>query len=122
MKRKKKKNEDDKVNEGFIVDGAGPEGLSCVFEDDGETGYLYVYEEHGKGILKHLQIYSRAENLNVHESDVHVMWSADGTKCGVTLWGGFRGIIDIKNEREVSTRVTHRHSPSITDQQWLNGF
>jgi hypothetical protein len=106
----------------FIVDEPGPEGLSCVFEDDGETGYLYIYDEDGRGILTHLRIYSNSEKLSVQEPDVQVIWSADGSKCGVVIWGGIRGIIDTVRRQEFRSNVEDRNSPSISDPQWLEGF
>jgi len=33
--------------QGFIVEAEGPNGIFGVFEDDGETGYLYIYEPDG---------------------------------------------------------------------------
>ena len=47
----------------FILDKVGPSGLACGFEDDGETGYLYLYDPNGRGVLEDLQIYNRAGEL-----------------------------------------------------------
>ena len=69
----------------FILDKVGPSGLACVFEDDGETGYLYLYDPNGRGVLEDLQIYNRAGELKVNEKDVQVVWSTDGSKCGVDM-------------------------------------
>lgn len=55
---------------GFIVDDVGPEGLACVFEDDRETGYLYLYSPDDRGVLDDLHIYTRSENLNVTQDSV----------------------------------------------------
>lgn len=106
----------------FIVDELGPNGLFAVFEDDGETGYLYVYEQDGKGVMKHLKIYSSARKLNVQEGDVQVIWSERGDKCGVVVWGGVRGIIDLAHDQEAASSVDDRQSPPITDPKWLAGF
>jgi hypothetical protein len=106
----------------FIVDEPGPKNLFGVFEDDGETGYLYIYDEDGKGILKHLRIYGTAEKLSIQEPDVQVIWSTDGSKCGVVIWGGIRGIIDTARSQELRSDFEDRNSPPISDPQWLEGF
>ena len=106
----------------FIVDKAGPNGFVCVFEDDGETGYLYLYEPEGDGVIKHLQIYDAAKDLNVSEQDVKVVWSSDEKKCGVIIWGGLRGIIDLERNREGRAKLESRESPPIDDREWLRGF
>lgn len=71
----------------FIVDAVGPHGLAGVFEDDGDTGYLYLYEQDGRGVLEALQIYNCSKELNVDENDVTVIWSSDGNSveslCGM---------------------------------------
>ena len=75
----------------FVSDSGGPEEYVCCFEDDGETGYLYVSDRKHKEIVEHLQIYNNSPQLGVKESDVEVVWSGDRTKCGVRIWGGMRG-------------------------------
>jgi hypothetical protein len=49
----------------FVTEAAGPQGLFGVFEDDGETGYLYLYEPGGREVFQHLHIYDRTPNLLV---------------------------------------------------------
>ncbi len=79
----------------FVTEAAGPQGLFGVFEDDGDTGYFYLYEPGGREVFQHLHIYDRKPNLPVQEQDVRVVWSEDlGTtierqqrshKCGAGL-------------------------------------
>ena len=106
----------------FILDKVGPSGLACVFEDDGETGYLYLYDPNGRGVLEDLQIYNRAGELKVNEKDVQVVWSTDGSKCGVRIWNGMRGIIHIRRKEKGRAKLESRDSPPITDPEWLAGF
>ena len=49
--------------------------LFGVFEDDGETGYLYFYEPGGREVFQHLHIYDRSPKLPIQEQDVRVVWS-----------------------------------------------
>jgi len=79
--------------QGFIVEAKGPNGVFGVFEDDGETGYLYLYEPEGARIIPHLHIYDRSKlPTTIEETDVTVDW--DGNKCSVAIQGSHRGTIE----------------------------
>ena len=106
----------------FVADDRGPEEYVGFFEDDGETGYLYVSDRSERTIVRHLQIYANSAQLNVTEDDVSVVWSNDLKKCGVLIWGEMRGIIDISGGTEHRTFVENRVSPPIRDRVWLKGF
>lgn len=106
----------------FTVNDVGPNGLEGVFEDDGETGYFYLYDENSRGILDDLHIYTRAENIDVTENDVAVLWSADGSKCGVLIRHGMYGIFDIRSNRKIAVKFESTDSPPITDREWLISF
>jgi hypothetical protein len=107
---------------GFILDAAGPDGLSVVFEDDGETGYLYLYEPDGRGVVRDLHIYNRTDEVQPSETDVHCKWSTDMTRCGVFVWGVLRGVLDVANGTETRIPILERASQGITDSRWLAGF
>jgi hypothetical protein len=73
--------------QGFIVEAKGPNGVFGVFEDDGETGYLYIYEPE-----QHLHIYDRRTlPALLEKTDVSVDW--DGNKCMVAIHGSHQGTI-----------------------------
>lgn len=105
----------------IIVDREGPKGIFGVFEDDGETGYLYIYKPE-EGIQRHLHIYDRVPELNICAEDVRVSWSRDFSKCGVVIWGKMRGIIDLKKGVEGRVWLDSPNSPGIDDPNWLSGF
>ena len=107
---------------GFIVESVGPPKLFGVFGDDGETGYLYIYEQPGQGVVRHLHIYDRGRHVQVKEEEVAVKWSSDLKKCGVYIWGKMRGIIDVVDNREGRVWLESRQTPGIGDKQWLEGF
>jgi len=107
---------------GFLKDAVGPKGLFAVFEDDGETGYLYLYEPNGRGVISHLRIYVRSPEVNVAEKDVSVEWSEGFTKYGVRIWGKFRGIVDVCSSRDVRILLEGKHTLGISDSSWLDGF
>lgn len=106
----------------FVVEAAGPQGLFGVFEDDGETGYMYLYEPGGREVFKHLHIYDRRPDLQVQEPDVRVAWSEDFSKLGVMIWGKMRGIINVATDQEGRVWLEDRNTPGIGDTEWLKGF
>ena len=108
--------------DGFTKEASGPNGIFGVFDDDGETGYLYLYEPHGRGIFAHVRVYSEAQSLKVIESDVVVQWSFDLGKCGVTIWGKMRAIIYLQSGQSGRVLIENRGSPGIGDNEWLSGF
>jgi hypothetical protein len=106
----------------FIVYAIGPHEQAAVFEDDGESGYLYLYSSQEQTVVRYLHIYDRANTLAVARKDVQVMWSKDVTKCGVAIWDKMRGIIDVGSDREGRVWLESRDTPGIGDTQWLEGF
>ena len=106
----------------FVSDVVGPESYVGFFEDDGESGYLYVSDRTTNVVIKHLQIYDCANILKVREEDVRVVWSVNGTKCAVSIWDGIRGIIDLAKGVEGRAKLTSRSTPPISDSAWLSGF
>ena len=106
----------------FVADTEGPGDYACFFEDDGETGYLYLSDRKLNKVVRHLQIYTDAEAINPEEQDISVVWSSDGKKCGVIIFNGMRGIIDVEKGIEGRSKMTDRSSPPIQNRDWLSGF
>jgi len=69
--------------EGFIAECQGPFGLFGVFEDDGDTGYLYLYD--GKEILEHHWVYNRRSDNQATESNTEVSWSDEDQEFVVKI-------------------------------------
>lgn len=110
------------IETNFISEAAGPDGMFAVFEDDGATGYLYAYKADENSILRHVHIYDRSPQLNVRAEQVQVLWSEEGSKCGVSIWERMRGIIDLGKGREGRVWLETRDTPGIGDAEWLRGF
>jgi hypothetical protein len=108
--------------DGFIVDAAGPPPLFGVFEDDGTTGYLYVYDTLADKILRDCHVYNCSDALEIEEREVDVVWSVDHGKCGVVILGQVRAIIDLAVKRQCRAGLTTRDSPGIRDREWISGF
>jgi hypothetical protein len=111
-----------KLTSEFGIEAAGRQGLFGVFEDDGDTGYLYLYEPGGREVFGHLHVYDRNPNLPVQEGDVRVLWSDDLSKVGVLIWGKMRGIVNVVTGQEGRVWLENRNTPGIGDTEWLKGF
>lgn len=111
------------IETNFICYEKSPQGsIFAVFEDEGVTGYLYVYDPEQRIVTRHLHLYDRSERLPVFPADVHVLWSQQGNKCAVEIWGKMRGIVDLEKGREGRVWLQNRDTPGITDADWLSGF
>lgn len=94
----------------------------AIFEDDGDTGYLYLYASKTQEIMKHLHLYDHNPQLALSSQDIEVLWSTDESKCSVEIWSEIRGIIDLRRNREGRAWLKDRTTPGIDDQDWLEGF
>lgn len=110
------------IETNFIVYDKGPDDFFAVFEDDGDSGCLYLYGREHQRILEHVHVYDRSEKLNVTLQDVQILWTKDGAKCGVIIWDKMRAIIDRQKSRPGRVWMEDRNTPGIADQEWLNGF
>ena len=88
---------------------------AAVFEDDGETGYLYVYSVAAAAVQTHVHVYDRGEALQIEKDRVDVLWSTDESKCAVRIWEQIRGIIDLRMRREGRSWLESRNTPGISD-------
>jgi len=106
----------------FILYASGPKKTFAVFEDDGDSGYLFLYSSAEQTVLRFLHVYDRSPRLDVAPADVQVMWAAGGAKCGVAIWGKMRGIIDLVSGGQGRVWMENRDTPGIGDREWLQGF
>lgn len=97
-------------------------GLAAVFEDDGETGYLYLYDRERHSIRDHVQAYDDSLSLGVLPRDVKVIWASACSKCAISIFGAIRAIIDVRANRTGRAKLTNRSSAGIADKAWLSGF
>ncbi|MBV8757058.1 MAG: DUF2251 domain-containing protein [Deltaproteobacteria bacterium] len=108
-------------SEGFVVEGPGRSSLVAVFEDDGETGFLYVYDCAADKVTTHLHVYDRSPSLVVNEDDVFVTWTSDFSRCGVVIWGEMMGVIDVRTDKRWVTRAVSNGMPGLEGDA-LEGF
>ena len=113
---------DSPVETELVVYEKGPAQLFAVFEDDRDTGYLYILDAAEQKILQRLQVYDDARTLSISPEDVQVVWSEGGNKCGVLIWNEMRGVIDLAEKKEGRVKLENRGTPGIADSDWLRGF
>jgi hypothetical protein len=107
----------------FLVTALDSNGKrAAVFEDEGETGYLYIYSIATAAVQTYVHVYDRNDALQIAKDSVDVLWSTDESKCGVRIWGQMRGIIDLRMRKEGRAWLENRDSPGISDTEWLRGF
>src|SRR5258706_3294827 len=106
----------------FMLDEEGPNGTFAVFSEDEGAGYFFLYRPQTQDVLAQIRVYVCSDGLLVRKEDVQVMWSSDHTKCGVTIWGRMRGVINLSNGHELCIPLVDRDCQGITDPEWLKGF
>ena len=106
----------------FIVSSQGSGSTFAVFEDEGDTGYLYLFSYEDEQVLRCVHVYDRGPNLEVNVDDVAVKWSRDLTKCGATIFGEMHAVIDTLKQSEIRAWLDDSASPGIIDSDWLLGF
>jgi hypothetical protein len=105
----------------FMLYAPGPEGVFAVFEDSAETGRFYLYGAKQHAILKCAHIYNRA-NVLVDEDVVDIGWAADGSACGLAVWGEFRAFLGVSSDLEMRKPVMDAEERGIPASDWPAGF
>jgi len=98
-----------------------PEGIFAVFEDSDQGGWFYLYSAPQKKILKCADIYNRS-NVAVDEDVVDIGWAADGSACGLAVWGEFRAFLGISTDLEIRKPVMNAAEDGIDAKDWPAGF
>ncbi|WP_432210071.1 DUF2251 domain-containing protein [Marinobacter alkaliphilus] len=91
------------VGEETILESGSPENsFMVVFEDDGDTGYLYGLDRSREGnpILDALHIYNVANVTDKHlPSKAQIVWSGDGNKSLLLINGYPHAAFDFAAKR-----------------------
>ncbi|AEI42986.1 DUF2251 domain-containing protein [Paenibacillus mucilaginosus] len=111
----------------FVIDAVSPDGKwLCVFEDNGETGYLYFCtlspEGELMGISDALWIYNQI-SPSIHEcKQVHMIWSNDSAKTALIVDGECWGMFDLTNRRKLTAPRSNNGMESIPTAVLENGI
>ena len=87
-------------DETVLASNSPTSAFSAVFEDDGDCGYLCAWDRdlpECARILDAVMIYAVGrlpEQVRERETDVEIVWSADGLKAGLRIAGGLQAVID----------------------------
>jgi hypothetical protein len=75
-------------------------GFGVVFEDDGETGYLYATNEGMDQILDALHLYNAGDTARLKPGEeAFIVWSPSSQKAGIFYHDAFQAVIDFRNKR-----------------------
>jgi hypothetical protein len=101
-------NAEDIQPDGYPVNYAGPApysksfegtGFGVIFEDDGETGYLYATDESQDEIFDALHLYNRGSGNEIMPGDeVWIVWNRNLLKAGIYFHDQFQAIVDFNNQ------------------------
>ncbi|MEH7453565.1 DUF2251 domain-containing protein [Gottfriedia acidiceleris] len=114
-------------NESFVVDEISPNGKwLCVFEDDGETGYLYfcpmASNREMVGIADALWIYNQISPSIYECEKVDIIWSDDSMKSILIVDGECWGMFDLKSKRKLNAPRENKSIVSIPISFWEDGI
>jgi hypothetical protein len=113
--------------ETFLTEGLSPDGKwLCVFEDDGETGYLYLLPRlsNGKtiGIADALWIYNQISPPIEECENVYIIWSDDSLKSAIIVDGECWGMIDLSSKRKLNAPREDNSIKTISLETWEAGI
>ena len=117
------------VGNEVVIQLDSPDGrFSAVFEDDGETGYFYALDlaQTGDMIVDAVQIYNVANIADrACPSALLIVWSEDGSKCGLLINGYPHAVFDFTARRGYCRTNFPNFPPSkstswSSDHQWSN--
>jgi hypothetical protein len=113
------------VGEPLVVKGrARSRARSCVFEDDGTTGYFYALDEAAaeNRICDAVHIYN-ASNVTdgAKPSELQISWSTNDRACALIINGYTHAVFDFDDRRGYS-RTGFPQTPgtgwSVTGHEW----
>jgi len=86
-----------------VIEGASPAGrFRIVFEDDGETGYLYGldFEQRDNPIVDALHIYNVTNVADRSSpSNVQLIWSSNGSRAALFINDYAHAVFDFEAQR-----------------------
>jgi hypothetical protein len=111
----------------IFLDGPSPkiDHYHVVFEDDGNTGYLYAYDlrNEKQPILDALHIYN-VQNIEDREkpSLFQIFWSSDGLKAALFINHYPHAVFDLESQRGYCRTNFPPTNPQITkySHEWTD--
>jgi len=85
---------------GSYIKSFDKSNFGVVFEDDGETGYLYATDKNHKNIYDALQLYNYGDNNHPKLGEtIFIIFNEALKKVGFYYKDKFHAVLDFKNER-----------------------
>lgn len=72
---------------------AGPDNLLAIFDDDRQTGTLYLYQEDGtadQGVIAQTPVYRSVDVPDIHAANIQLGWNDDLSACWVRVGDLYR--------------------------------
>ena len=110
----------------FIIQSYSPDDKwIVVFEDNGETGYIYFCSSKENGeldkIVDNLWIYNQINPPIEKCKKVFIIWSDDSNRAGLIIDGECWGILDLTSKRKLNAPRDKNMIVSIDMEVWNNG-
>ena len=90
-----------------VIEGPSPQGdYSCIFEDDGVTGYFYALDRSKteNPIVDAILIYQYTQgNASNRTTELKILWDGFGSKCVLSFDGHLYGMFDFENRTGYSS-------------------
>jgi len=110
------------INEIFDSCVRSADDLAGVFEYDGETGYLYLYEiSGGEGQKVRDSIHILSGELNFEEADLSIRWDQEEQKVGLFIKGALWAVFDPRHHAKYGGSYQPGAKPSLPSEA-LVGF
>ncbi len=111
----------------FVINAISPDGKwLSVFEDDGETGYLYFCSMSPAGdmlgISDALWIYNQIYPTIYECKEVHVVWSKDSLQSALIVDNELWGMFDLASKRKLNASRENNSIVTIPVQVWQGGI
>lgn len=112
-------------NKYYLATDSKSSEFSVIFEDDGNTGYLYAVLRHGSKpeILDQMLIYTKNDkDILGKKTWISINWSKDNLKALLTLNGLPHAVFDFEHKRGYCLKNSSSSSKKWTsfNHQWDN--
>ncbi|MBE9597972.1 DUF2251 domain-containing protein [Pedobacter sp. MC2016-24] len=89
------------VGEDVFIESTAENNYAVIFEDNGETGYLYAVDRNDNGlkILDALHIYDVANVTDKDQpSTAKILWTEDLSKAILSINNYYHAVVDFQNQ------------------------
>ena len=96
-----------------------------VFEDDGETGYLYATNASHSHVHDAISLYKASDRPSL-DSEMFIVWNGGSKKAGLFYEDRFEAVVDFEGQRACSRSGLSSVKPEGAswnpDHRWIEGI